>query len=100
MLELCDHHVVSFACYAIRFLLKDGQLWLCEPQARQIWECLAVNAIHPCDRENCFKWFTKVSGRSKCHNLAFRIHLKVLYFICASVFVAKIFIVAQFVFVL
>ena len=44
----------------VRFLLKDGQLWLCEPQARQIWECLAVDAIYTCDRENCFKWFTKV----------------------------------------
>ena len=43
-----------------RFLLKDGQLWLCEPQAKQIWTCLAENAIYPSDRENCFKWFTKV----------------------------------------
>lgn len=45
----------------LRFLLKDGQLWLCEPQAKQIWTCLAENAIYPCDRENCFKWFSKVS---------------------------------------
>ncbi|KFM62549.1 putative ubiquitin carboxyl-terminal hydrolase FAF-X, partial [Stegodyphus mimosarum] len=25
----------------LRFLLKDGQLWLCAPQAKQIWTCLA-----------------------------------------------------------
>ncbi len=44
----------------LRFLLKDGQLWLCEPQAKQIWTCLAENAIYVPDRENCFKWFSKV----------------------------------------
>ena len=46
----------------LRFLLKDGQLWLCEPQAKQIWMCLAENAIYPCDRENCFRWFSKLMG--------------------------------------
>ncbi|KAI1241520.1 hypothetical protein IHE44_0004993 [Lamprotornis superbus] len=29
----------------LRFLLKDGQLWLCAPQAKQIWKCLAENAV-------------------------------------------------------
>ncbi len=48
-----------------RFLLKDGQLWLCEPQAKQIWLCLAENAIYVTDRENCFKWFSKVGKNSK-----------------------------------
>ncbi|XP_052783474.1 probable ubiquitin carboxyl-terminal hydrolase FAF-X isoform X2 [Mya arenaria] len=46
----------------LRFLLKDGQLWLCESQARQIWHCLAENAIYPTDREACFKWFAKLMG--------------------------------------
>ncbi|XP_059175144.1 probable ubiquitin carboxyl-terminal hydrolase FAF-X isoform X4 [Physella acuta] len=46
----------------LRFLLKDGQLWLCEPQARQIWNCLAENAIYFSDREACFKWFAKLMG--------------------------------------
>ncbi|VDH98041.1 ubiquitin carboxyl-terminal hydrolase 9/24 [Mytilus galloprovincialis] len=46
----------------MRFLLKDGQLWLCESQARQIWQCLAENAIYGTDRESCFKWFAKLMG--------------------------------------
>lgn len=41
-----------------RFLLKDGQLWLCAPQAKQIWKCLAENAVFLCDREACFKWYS------------------------------------------
>ena len=46
----------------LRFLLKDGQLWLCAPQAKQIWTCLAENAVFTQDREACFKWFSKVMG--------------------------------------
>lgn len=46
----------------LRFLLKDGQLWLCEIQAKQIWKCLAENAIYVADRESCFKWFAKLMG--------------------------------------
>ncbi|KAK3596917.1 hypothetical protein CHS0354_031696 [Potamilus streckersoni] len=46
----------------LRFLLKDGQLWLCDNQARQIWQCLAENAIYTTDREACFKWFAKLMG--------------------------------------
>lgn len=42
---------------SVRFLLKDGQLWLCAPQAKQIWKCLAENAVFLCDREACFKWY-------------------------------------------
>lgn len=47
----------TFVCL-VRFLLKDGQLWLCAPQAKQIWKCLAENAVFLCDREACFKWYT------------------------------------------
>ena len=46
----------------LRFLLKDGQLWLCAPQAKQIWHCLAENAVFTVDREACFKWFSKLMG--------------------------------------
>lgn len=45
------------SCLFGRFLLKDGQLWLCAPQAKQIWKCLAENAVFLCDREACFKWY-------------------------------------------
>lgn len=46
----------------LKFLLKDGQLWLCADQAKQIWNCLAVNAAFPSDREECFRWFGKLMG--------------------------------------
>lgn len=46
----------------LRFLLKDGQLWLCAEQAKQIWQCLAENAVFASDREACFKWFSKLMG--------------------------------------
>lgn len=49
-------------CSCARFLLKDGQLWLCAPQAKQIWKCLAENAVYLCDREACFKWYSKLMG--------------------------------------
>ncbi|XP_008486194.1 probable ubiquitin carboxyl-terminal hydrolase FAF-X, partial [Diaphorina citri] len=35
-------------------------VWLCETQARQIWTALAQEAIFHCDREACFKWFSKL----------------------------------------
>uniref|UniRef100_A0A146LHV0 ubiquitinyl hydrolase 1 n=3 Tax=Lygus hesperus TaxID=30085 RepID=A0A146LHV0_LYGHE len=46
----------------LRFLLKDGQLWLCADQAKQIWTCLAEGAVFPSDREASFKWFSKLMG--------------------------------------
>lgn len=46
----------------LKFVLKDGQLWLCSDQAKQIWQCLAVNAAFPGDREECFRWFGKLMG--------------------------------------
>lgn len=42
--------------------LQDGQLWLCADQAKQIWQCLAEDAVFPLDREACFKWFSKLMG--------------------------------------
>uniref|UniRef100_A0A6I8RWE9 ubiquitinyl hydrolase 1 n=1 Tax=Xenopus tropicalis TaxID=8364 RepID=A0A6I8RWE9_XENTR len=44
------------------FHISDGQLWLCAPQAKQIWKCLAENAVYLCDREACFKWYSKLMG--------------------------------------
>lgn len=46
----------------LKYLLKDGQLWLCADQAKQIWHCLAVNSVFPSDREECFRWFSKLMG--------------------------------------
>lgn len=37
-------------------------MWLCAPQAKQIWNCLAENAVFTVDREACFKWFSKLMG--------------------------------------
>lgn len=55
--------ITCFLCVSPpRFLLKDGQLWLCAPQAKQIWKCLAENAVYLCDREACFKWYSKLMG--------------------------------------
>jgi ubiquitin carboxyl-terminal hydrolase 9/24 len=58
----CHSLQVSERLNFLRFLLRDGQLWLCAPQAKQIWTCLAENAIFPSDREQCFKWFSKLMG--------------------------------------
>ncbi|XP_055852640.1 probable ubiquitin carboxyl-terminal hydrolase FAF isoform X2 [Episyrphus balteatus] len=46
----------------LKYLLKDGQLWLCADQAKQIWHCLAVKSVFPSDREECFRWFSKLMG--------------------------------------
>ncbi|KAG9485628.1 hypothetical protein GDO78_008621 [Eleutherodactylus coqui] len=57
----------------LRFLLKDGQLWLCAPQAKQIWKCLAENAVYLCDREACFKWYSKLMENGmKCFERFFK----------------------------
>ena len=53
---------VSERLHFLRFLLRDGQLWLCAPQAKQIWHCLAETAVFTTDREQCFKWFSKLMG--------------------------------------
>ncbi|XP_010629475.1 probable ubiquitin carboxyl-terminal hydrolase FAF-X [Fukomys damarensis] len=46
----------------LRFLLEDGQLWLRASQAKQIWKCLAENALYLSDREACFKWYFRIMG--------------------------------------
>lgn len=37
-------------------------MWLCAEQAKQIWQCLAEEAVFVSDREACFKWFSKLMG--------------------------------------
>lgn len=44
----------------LRFVLKEGELRLSEPQAVQLWKSLAENEKE--DREACFKWFSKWVG--------------------------------------
>ncbi len=44
----------------MKYLLKEGQLWLCSTQAETIWKCLAQSSVFECDREICFKWFSKL----------------------------------------
>ncbi|XP_065644318.1 ubiquitin carboxyl-terminal hydrolase 9X isoform X4 [Hydra vulgaris] len=46
----------------LRFILNDGKMWLCQPQAEQIWVCLAINSVFPVDQDICFKWFSVVMG--------------------------------------
>lgn len=46
-------------CFS-RFLLKDGQFWLCAFSAKQIWNCLAENAVFFSDRDACFTWYSKL----------------------------------------
>ncbi|XP_050309267.1 probable ubiquitin carboxyl-terminal hydrolase FAF-X isoform X2 [Anthonomus grandis grandis] len=58
----CHNLQVQERLNFLRFLLKDGQLWLCADQAKQIWQCLAENAVFQSDREACFRWFSKLMG--------------------------------------
>ncbi len=44
----------------IKYLLKEGRLWLCSSQAESVWICLAQNSVFESDRENCFRWFSKL----------------------------------------
>ena len=44
----------------LRFLLKEGRLWLCEPQAIQIWNCLVQRSVYQEDREEAFSWFSQL----------------------------------------
>ena len=44
----------------IRFLLQEGDVWLSDMHATKIWQILAVGWVHSCDRDICFKWFSKL----------------------------------------
>ena len=56
----------------IRFILRDGSLWLSLSHSLLVWKCLAEDPVFPFDREACLKWFSKVGrgrreGREDCH---------------------------------
>ncbi|KAI2802763.1 putative ubiquitin carboxyl-terminal hydrolase FAF-X [Blomia tropicalis] len=44
----------------LKFVLQDGQLWLCLSQACEIWNCLTRKAVFPIDIQICFRWFTSL----------------------------------------
>jgi ubiquitin carboxyl-terminal hydrolase 9/24 len=44
----------------LKYILKEGQLFLDEVQAETIWKCLAQKSNFEIDREICFKWFSKL----------------------------------------
>lgn len=44
----------------IRFVLRDGNLWLGISHALSVWKCLAEFPVFPSDREACLKWFSKL----------------------------------------
>ena len=46
----------------IRFILKDGQLWLALQQAIQIWIALTEKSVYLEDMEHCFMWFSRLVG--------------------------------------
>lgn len=46
----------------LKFVLRDGHLWLCDQQAKEIWDTLVVNPVFQVDREAGFKWFVKMMG--------------------------------------
>ena len=45
----------------IRFVLKDGNLWLGFAHALSVWKSLAEKPVFPSDREAGLKWFSKVT---------------------------------------
>lgn len=44
----------------LKFILQEGQLWLCIYQANEVWNCLARNALCKEDTQVCFRWFTSL----------------------------------------
>ncbi|CAF4473380.1 unnamed protein product, partial [Didymodactylos carnosus] len=44
----------------LKFILKEGHLYLMADYSKSIWKCLAEEAAYPNDRELCFRWFAEV----------------------------------------
>ena len=44
----------------LKYLLKEGQLWLSSRQVETVWRCLAQHSIYKNDREMCFKWLVRL----------------------------------------
>ena len=46
----------------LKFILRNGDLWLCDPWATKIWKCLAGNSNTAEERKVCFEWFEEIMG--------------------------------------
>jgi len=44
----------------LKFVLKEGRLYLFSEHSKMIWICLAEQAIYPQDRDQCFRWFAEI----------------------------------------
>ncbi|CAF3335952.1 unnamed protein product [Rotaria socialis] len=44
----------------LKFILKEGRLYLSAEHSKTIWICLAEEAVFPNDREQCFRWFAEI----------------------------------------
>jgi ubiquitin carboxyl-terminal hydrolase 9/24 len=44
----------------LKYILKEGELFLNADQAETIWKCLALSSAFEVDREICFKWYSKL----------------------------------------
>ena len=53
----------------LKFILRKGDLWLCDPWATKIWKCLAGNSNTPEEREVCFEWFEEIMGHESGRHL-------------------------------
>ena len=49
-------------CVSLRIYVILWYMYIPVCIISQIWVCLAENAIYPCDKENCFRWFSKLMG--------------------------------------
>ncbi|XP_065887407.1 ubiquitin carboxyl-terminal hydrolase 9X-like isoform X3 [Dysidea avara] len=50
----------------MRFLLRDGRLWLGYSQALMVWQALIENPVYDSDKEVCFKWFARLVNDEPC----------------------------------
>ena len=53
----------------LKFILRKGDLWLCDPWATKIWKCLAGNSNTAEEREVCFEWFEEIMGHESGRDL-------------------------------
>ena len=44
----------------LKFVLKEGRLYLLTEYSKMIWISLAEQAVFPNDREQCFRWFAEI----------------------------------------
>ncbi|OTF74083.1 hypothetical protein BLA29_003201 [Euroglyphus maynei] len=44
----------------LRFIIQESTCLLMEEMANELWNCLAIEAIFPSDRQVCFQWFSSL----------------------------------------